>query len=746
MNLRRENREGGSARHMPLVAVAIDKDKGSQNALKWALDNVVTSKGENITLVHINTHGDASTSSEDSTNPVRDIFLPFRIFCKRKDVTCNDIIIDDTDVAKAIVDFITQAAIEKIVLGASPRGFMRFKSTDVPAYVMKNAPDFCTVFLISKGKASSVRKAVRDAPTVSPLRTQIENQTSLKQETVEYQVVNALKGEHARENRNNYLEKEIMIRSPFTRPGAPRFPARPNNGLNAKADQSDISFVSSGRPSLDGGTQRISNYTSADSFEMPFSPLSSPNTIGMFSQSSESSFSQTMMTEDSESEMNRLRLELKQMMDMYSTACKEALDAKKQMVEFRQWKSEEENRLLEAKRAQEAALEMVERERAKCRAAIEAAEKAKQIAEIEAQMRINAERRALQEAEERKRAVASHVDVRYRKYTIDEIEVATDNFSPAKKVGEGGYGPVYKCYLDHTPVAVKVLRPDASQGRSQFQQEVEILSCIRHPNMVLLLGACPEYGCLVYEYMANGSLEDRLFMRGNSPPIPWQHRFRIAAEIGTGLLFLHQSKPEPLVHRDLKPANILLDKNYVSKISDVGLARLVPPSVADNMTQYRMTSAAGTFCYIDPEYQQTGMLGTKSDVYSFGVILLQVLTGKSPMGLSHYMENAIERGTLSEFLDQTVPDWPMEEAQTLARLALKCTELRRKDRPDLAMVILPELNRLRAIAEENMQHCPMGSGIGTPSFMSSYTSVTGYTASESGLTSGCESSRSRSTS
>uniref|UniRef100_A0A803NCS3 Protein kinase domain-containing protein n=1 Tax=Chenopodium quinoa TaxID=63459 RepID=A0A803NCS3_CHEQI len=94
--------------------------------------------------------------------------------------------------------------------------------------------------------------------------------------------------------------------------------------------------------------------------------------------------------------------------------------------------------------------------------------------------------------------------------------------------------------------------------------------------MVLLLGACPEYGCLVYEYMHNGSLEDRLFRRGQTMALSWQHRFRIAAEIATGLLFLHQTKPEPLVHRDLKPANILLDRNLVAKISDVGLARLVP--------------------------------------------------------------------------------------------------------------------------------------------------------------------------
>jgi len=124
--------------------------------------------------------------------------------------------------------------------------------------------------------------------------------------------------------------------------------------------------------------------------------------------------------------------------------------------------------------------------------------------------------------------------------------------------------------------------------------QIEVLSCIRHPKMVLLLGACPKYGCLVYEYMATGSLEDSLFRRGNIPPLSWQLRSWIAAEIGTGLLLLHQTKPEPLVHCDLKPGNILLECNYVSKIGDVGMARLVPPSVAIAVTQYRMTSTAGT--------------------------------------------------------------------------------------------------------------------------------------------------------
>ncbi|XP_022874381.1 U-box domain-containing protein 34 [Olea europaea var. sylvestris] len=479
----------------------------------------------------------------------------------------------------------------------------------------------------------------------------------------------------------------------------------------------DISFVSSGRKSIDmfpsycesfesghtpsqlSGLSDIENHA----FESWQLGRKSVGTIPLeFSYASleddRTSTSQSM--EEIEAEMRRLKLELKQTMDMYSTACKEALSARQKAKELQHWKMEEQRRLEEARLAEEAALALVEKEKAKSRAALEHAEAAQRIAELEAQKRINAERKALKEAEEKIKVLnaLANSDVRYRKYSIEEIEVATNYFSQGHKIGEGGYGPVYKCYLDHTPVAVKVLRPDATQGRSQFQQEVEILSAVRHPNMVLLLGACPEYGCLVYEYMPNGSLEDRLFQHGKTPPLSWQQRFQIAAEIGTGLLFLHQMKPEPLVHRDLKPANILLDRNLVSKIGDVGLARLVPPSVADSVTQYLVTSTAGTFCYIDPEYQQTGMLGVKSDIYSLGIIFLQLLTGKPPMGLTHHVERAIKKGTLGEMLDPSIPDWPVEEALSFAKLALKCSELQRKDRPDLSKVILPELNKLRVIA------------------------------------------------
>lgn len=375
--------------------------------------------------------------------------------------------------------------------------------------------------------------------------------------------------------------------------------------------------------------------------------------------------------------------------------------------------------IAEAKHNEELALGIVELEKQNCKAALEVARRARMVAELESEKRIQAEEKFVIESKQKEQVLdaLAHTLARCRRYWIEEIEAATNNFS-SNKIGEGSYGPVYKATIDHTPVAIKILKSDISEGLKQFQQEVltfshpklpslvifhlvfqqqvEVLSRMRHPNMVLLLGACPENGCLVYEYMENGCLEDRLFCKDDTPPLPWTTRFTIAAEIATGLNFLHQTKPQPLVHRDLKPANILLDKNYVSKIGDVGLSRLVPPSVADKVTQYRMTAAAGTFCYIDPEYQQTGLLGTKSDVYSLGIILLQIITAKPPMGLRYRVQTAIETGRFEEILDQRVEDWPVEEALSLATLGLQCSELRRRDRPKLD-VILPQLERLRDV-------------------------------------------------
>ncbi|GMN53554.1 hypothetical protein TIFTF001_022683 [Ficus carica] len=682
---------GGEKKEIEMVAVAIDKDKSSQYALKWTMfEKRINCPAAHRKLLIIGNFVSVNEKCEDVArtykqldNQAKDLFLPFRCFCTRKDIKCDEVILEDGDIARALTSYVSAHSIETLVLGAPSRNGLvkRFKTTDVPSSVSRGAPEFCTIYIIAKGRISSVRSASSPAPT----RSNSRNSHSHHPPRAE------------RQHQSPYPpQDETEFRSPFT-----RGKALTNKSYELSPD-TDISFVSNARPTVDrifpslydnidpGMSPRLSISSDFDSLRTSFasSPFSGNKSFDITSSpydfnyhlndSAKSSSSQNI--DDVEAEMKRLRLELKQTMDMYK-----------------------EQKLEEAQMSEEAALALAEKEKAKCKAAIEAAEASQRIAELEAQKRVHAEMKAQREAEERRIAIGSlSHEIRYRKYTIEEIETATEDFAESRKIGEGGYGPVYRGELEHTPVAIKVLRPDAAQGRSQFQQEVEVLSCIRHPNMVLLLGACPEFGCLVYEFMAHGSLEDRLFRRGNTPVLSWQLRFRIAAEIGTGLLFLHQTKPEPLVHRDLKPANILLDRNYVSKISDVGLARLVPSSIADSVTQYRMTATAGTFCYIDPEYQQTGMLGIKSDIYSLGVLLLQMITAKPPMGLTHHMERAIEKGAFIEMLDPNVTDWPLEETLNFAKLALRCAEMRRKDRPDLAKIVLPELNRLRSLAEDNI--------------------------------------------
>lgn len=357
---------------------------------------------------------------------------------------------------------------------------------------------------------------------------------------------------------------------------------------------------------------------------------------------------------------------------------------------------------------------LIERATLEATRAMASAEEARRVAQSEAQktekaLTQAAITRSALEQEARKRAEAEEkarreMQVRrqlthYRQYTWEELTAATDSFRPERKLGEGGFGTVYAGTLHHTPVAVKVLKnTDALQAANEFQQEVEVLGQIQHPHMVMLLGCCPEKYCLVYEFMANGSLEERLLCMNNTMPLPWYVRLRIAAEVASALLILH-SRPVPIVHRDLKPANILLDKNFVAKLGDVGLARLMP-ELSDNQTYMRESVPVGTFAYVDPEFQRTGEFGPKSDVYALGIVFLDLLTGRRPNVYEH-LEDAVENGDLEKlrsFLDEKAGDWPVEVAMEVAQIAVRCSEMRRKKRPDLEQDVMPPLEKVRDIA------------------------------------------------
>ncbi|XP_057733967.1 U-box domain-containing protein 51-like [Arachis stenosperma] len=588
----------------PTTVIAVTSGRKSQYAVQWAVEHILK-KNSSCILIHVQTnrlYHQNGVGPSHCRPPTEEewqrIFLPFRGLCARKGIVVTELVLQGANVTSALTQYVNEYYISSVIVGASQwNSFIRkFKNTDVAASLAKSLPDFCSIYVISKGKVQTIHPA-------GPAQN-----------------------------------------GKFTKAATLKGVATPDYFLN-NSPQHINSLVKDATLSITPSN---------------FSPMEQSPTISFGGSSpqtdSDLEFAKSQITSSKskkkmEEELMKLKLELKKTNEQYGFFCKEVDSAHKGVEEY---------------------------------------EKAK----LSRQRTVHA-----MENEENQGASSSAYIykniVPYRRYNIKEIEIATNYFDIDLKIGEGGYGPVFKGVIDNTDVAIKAVRPDISHGERQFNQEVQVLSTITHPNMVLLIGACPEFGCLVYEYMDYGSLEDRLFRKGNTPPIPWKIRFKIASEIATALLYLHQLKPEPLVHRDLKPANILLDRNYLSKIGDVGLARLVPPSVADKTTQYRLTKAAGTFCYIDPEYQQTGLLGVKSDIYSFGVMLLQIITAKPPMGLAHLVQSAIDAGSFEQVLDPSLNDWPVEDALSCAKLALKCCEMRKRDRPSLATVILPELNRLR---------------------------------------------------
>ncbi|KAK7349063.1 hypothetical protein VNO77_06115 [Canavalia gladiata] len=492
---------GGGGGGNGLVAVAVDKDnKGSRYALKWAADTLearpyyaTSTPHLNLHLhLHLHHHTETDLSILQRICSVPSIVIvhaKMYVLCsislnwimekhkltysfKFHQIQCLDVLLEDTDVVKGITEYLAYAAIENLVLGAASRhGFIRFKSS-TPSTILKGAPDFCNVYVISKGKISSVRTASRPAPHASPLLNHI----------------------HSKPNESDVSSRLASFRG-FT--GSQfefgrRISLSGRSCMDLAEPDTDISFISSGRASTASAhsasvfydyidlTRNSRTSTSSDrSFGSTRMGLKFPDTASpdySFSQdSSLSSLSCSLHSMDEvETDMRRLKLELKQTMEMYSAACREALTAQHKLVELDHLRIEEEKKLDEAQLAQEAALAIAEKEKARSKAAEETAEAAKKIAGVESNRRASVELKALKEAKEMRKLLdnLTQTDTRYRRYTLEEIEIATDSFSESRKIGEGGYGPVYKCYLDHTPVAVKVLRADSAQGKSQFQQEV----------------------------------------------------------------------------------------------------------------------------------------------------------------------------------------------------------------------------------------------------------------------------------
>ncbi|XP_028772653.1 probable receptor-like serine/threonine-protein kinase At4g34500 [Neltuma alba] len=303
-----------------------------------------------------------------------------------------------------------------------------------------------------------------------------------------------------------------------------------------------------------------------------------------------------------------------------------------------------------------------------------------------------------------------------RWYSLRELEDATRAFAEESVIGEGGYGIVYKGVLeDGSVVAVKNLLNNKGQAEKEFKVEVEAIGKVRHKNLVGLVGYCAEgpQRMLVYEYVDNGNLEQWLHGDvGPISPLTWDIRMKIAIGTAKGLAYLHEGLEPKVVHRDVKSSNILLDRKWNAKVSDFGLAKLLG-SEKTHVT----TRVMGTFGYVSPEYASTGMLNEGSDVYSFGVLLMEIITGRSPidysrppgeMNLIDWFKGMVASRRGEGLVDPLIEVQPSPRSLKRALLVcLRCVDLDVSKRPKMGQIVhmleaddFPFRSELRTIREK----------------------------------------------
>ncbi|XP_057725832.1 probable leucine-rich repeat receptor-like serine/threonine-protein kinase At3g14840 isoform X1 [Arachis stenosperma] len=288
------------------------------------------------------------------------------------------------------------------------------------------------------------------------------------------------------------------------------------------------------------------------------------------------------------------------------------------------------------------------------------------------------------------------LDLKTGIYTLRQIKAATNNFDIACKIGEGGFGPVYKGILpDGTAIAVKQLSSRSKQGNREFTNEIGMISALQHPCLVKLYGCCMEGDqmLLIYEYMENNSLARALWGKEKTQlKLDWSTRRKICIGVAKGLAYLHGESRLKIVHRDIKATNVLLDKDLNPKISDFGLAKL------DEEGQTHIsTRVAGTFGYMAPEYAMRGYLTDKADVYSFGIVALEIVSGKSNnMGwqreecfsLFDWALLLKEKGDLMDLVDEKLGShYKKDEAMLIINVALLCTNTSPLNRPTMSSVV-----------------------------------------------------------
>ncbi|KNA19461.1 hypothetical protein SOVF_061320 [Spinacia oleracea] len=657
--------------------VAVGKEvKQNETLLSWAIQN---SGGRTISILHVHQPDNFipilgekfhwSSLKEQEVRAYRGIERQFMLktldeyihFCRQFGVQAEKLYIEMDSVERGILQLIAEHDIEKLVMGAAQDDLYHTKMMELVSkkavYVQQHAPAKCHIWFVCKGHLIHQRKCSSEA------RIHAQNERSINSKSL------SLMGQS---NKSTAVSEDLLLGE-----GSSQFGM--STGRVTKLPSMDNIETHVSPPELD----LEANYHNWAWDEILQSEL---HTEPLFNQnhhrhlysprsvaqeiSSEGVYAEVMSkNKELEGDIQKVKNERDKLREEYQDVMDQNLVLESRVENYDQVLKELEEGIIYN-------VDM-----------LQICEKERDDLKIERDNVLKTAEELLNQSAE----AASKTDSPrfFTTLTFAEIERATNDFDPSLQLWEGENGSIYRGTLSHTQVTIKMWHPEGPQGPREFHQEVEILSKFRHPNVVTLMGVCPEAWAVVYEYLPNGSLQERLNSTGNTPLL-WQTRIRIATEICCALIFLHSCVPERVVHCALKPASVFLDSNFTCKIGDFGFSHLVSDQENLFSTEFPNSSS-----YTDPEYFITGVATPAIDVYSFGMILLELLTGKPAFGVTGELEDALNENSFDSVLDTSAGEWPFVQAEQLARLALRCCEENANDRPDLKSDVWRVLEPMR---------------------------------------------------
>ncbi|KAL7590141.1 hypothetical protein Lser_V15G38393 [Lactuca serriola] len=619
-----------------------------------------------------------SAYRREEKNQTDKLLLDYMSLCSRSKVNASFVTTENEQVRKGIMDLVNEYGVQKLVMGAVPETWMKVtKNSSKSSYAAKNAPPFCQIWFVNKGKLIYTKEPSESYDVMPPSIHQDSN--TLRSQSLHYPGVE-----------RGLQQVYHCPRSRSISPHRSLVKTSSDSGCSSSTEHEEEALLYKQLEEVNMEAEASRNEAFQEFLKRKRLEAQASEAISKV-KAYESAYAQELeLRKAAEETLNCAKREHEQLLERREMAANELRKAMRNIAIL-------ENQVQEANRRREESAQELKLIQASI-TTLKIEKQTVQRQRFEAAKWLD--RWKIREPAGSISCTDESTAARPPEFSYLDLETATCGFSESFKIGYEMYGSsVFKGEMSNRTVVIKKLHPNNLEAQSEFQQEVRVVGKLDHKHILKLIGTCHEAYALVYEYMP-GSLESCLSNKSSS--FSWKTRTRIISEIANTLMFLHTSRPEEIIHGNLTPKNILLDSELSCKLCNFRFSPLVNEETFRCRSFRLYEEGSGPFSFTDPVVLQTGNLTAKSDVYSFGMIILWLLTGNQSPGLSNEVRKAVSSSKLTSILDASAGEWPSFVVKRLADLGLRCCESNTRDRPVVSPVLVKELEQLSVIEDRRI--------------------------------------------